>query len=102
MWRTLYVKMTRCNFRFLPVLVEMGIATLCIDGPGDLGSGVRLWGFHPWPQVKSHDYPVPRPATCLLGLQSGYLPAFHSSVFLHTRIPRAFLMTMKYLCQYPH
>jgi hypothetical protein len=40
-----YVKLIQCSFRLLPVLVEMGIASLYQACSGGLESEVRVWGW---------------------------------------------------------
>ncbi len=113
-----YVKLIQCSFRLLPVLVEMGIASLFLACLGGLEAGVRVWGwcgeeesqaqswrrtrwfqhscFHPWFQAKSHDRPASSTqANCWpVWPQPGHFSARHSSVFLYTRILRAFLVTI--------
>ncbi len=40
-----YVKLIQFSFRLLPVLVEIGIASLYPAGLGGLESEVRVWGW---------------------------------------------------------
>ncbi len=117
-----YVKLIQCSFRLLPMLVEMGIASLYLACLGGLELGVRVCG---WCGKEDLSGPEPEDNSLIsvqllsflasgkgTWLSSTQLLAWLTSawslarlactVFLHSRIPRAFLVTMKCSHEYPH
>ncbi len=53
-----FVKLIQCSFRLLPVLAEVGIASLYLACLGGLESVVRVWV---WGWCGKEDLSVPKP-----------------------------------------